>query len=80
MPGQFQPRTQLQVTGVKNAFEQQNRATPAQGTDTLGFVEVQQGKAVGAAQGLKHPLDAVAVGVGLDHRPGFGIRRSCAAA
>ena len=70
---QVQSRAQLQIARLKAAFEQQDRPAPAQGAHTLGLGQVEQGKAVGGAQGLKHPLDAMTVGVGLDHRPDLGI-------
>ena len=66
---QVQARTQLQVAGFKHAFEQQDGPAPAQVAHALGLVQVEQGEAVGPAQTLKHPLDAMAIGIGLDHRP-----------
>ena len=70
---QAQARAQLQVARLEHAFEQQDGAAPAQGAHALGLGQVQQGKAIGRAQAFKHPLNAVPVGVGLDHGPDFGI-------
>ena len=70
---QVQARAQLQVARLEHTFEQQDRATPAQGTHALGLGQVQQGEAVGAAQALEGALDAMAVGIGLDHRPDAGV-------
>ena len=72
---QVQARAQLQVAQFEHAFEQQNRTAPAQGTHLLGFVEVQQRKAIGSAQPIEGPLDAMTVGVGLDDGPDSGVRR-----
>ncbi len=46
----------------------------------FGLVQVEQRKAVGAAQPGEGALDAVAVGIGLDHRPDPRIRRGLARA
>ena len=70
---QVQPRAQLQVARLKSAFEQQYGAAPAQGAHALGFAQVQQGKAIGPTQTFKHPLDAMAIRIRLDHGPGLGI-------
>jgi hypothetical protein len=70
---QVQTRAQLQVARLKNAFEQQNRTAPAQSTHPFSLGQVQQGETIGAAQTLKHPLDAMAIRIGLDHRPGLSI-------
>jgi hypothetical protein len=45
---QIQPRTQLQIALLKNTFEQQDRATPAQIAHPLASCQVQQGKAIRA--------------------------------
>jgi len=71
---QAQARAQLQVTRLEHAFEQQDGATPAQGAHALGLGQVQQGKAIGRAQAFKHPLNAVPVGVGLDHGNDLALR------
>ncbi len=47
---QVQARAQLEVARLEAAFEQQHRAAPAQRAHALGFGEVEQRKAVGAAQ------------------------------
>ena len=73
---QVQPRTQLQVAWLKGAFEQQDGAAPIERAQALRLVKVEQGKAVGAAQSGKTALDAVAIGIGLDHRPHMGIWRT----
>ena len=70
---QVQPRAQLQVAGLKGAFEQQDRSTPAQCPNLLRFGQVQQGKTIGTPQSFKRPLNAVPVGIGLDHRPGLRV-------
>jgi hypothetical protein len=66
---QAQARAQLEVACFEAAFEQQHRTAPAEGADALGFIEVEQRKAVGAAQAVEGTFDAVAVGVGLDDGP-----------
>ena len=71
---QVQARAPFQVAQLKRAFKQQNRPAPAQGAQALGLVQVEQRKSVGAAQAFKCALNAVAIGVGLDHGPGAGIR------
>ena len=68
-----QARAHFQITRLEHAFEQQNRAAPAQLAYALGFFEVQHGKAVGRAQAFKQVFDTVAVSVGFDHGPQFGI-------
>ena len=73
---QVQARAQLQIARLKHPFEQQDGPAPAQVAHALGFVQVQQSKAVGPAQTLKHPLDAMAVGIGLHHRPDPRILRA----
>jgi hypothetical protein len=77
---QAQARAQFQVARLEHAFKQQDGAAPAQVADALGLLQVQQGKAVGGAKGLEHPLDAVPVGIGLDHGPdacvGSGLLRA----
>ena len=35
--------------------------------------QIQQGETIGGPEGIEHALDAVAVGIGLDHRPHAGI-------
>ena len=66
--------------GSKHAFEQQDRAAPAERAHALGLGQVEQRKAVGAAQAVEDALDAVAVGVGLDHRPDPRVGRGGAGA
>ena len=75
---QAQARAQLQVARLEHAFEQQDGPAPAQVAHALGLGQVQQRKTVGAAQALEHPLDAVAIGIGLDHRPHLGVRHRLA--
>ena len=77
---QVQARTQLQVTRLEHAFEQQDGAAPAQGAHARSLVQIQQGKTVGAAQAFEHTLDAMAVGVGLDDGPDTRVRRRLARA
>ena len=77
---QVQARAQLQIARLEHAFEQQDRPAPAQCAHALGLGQVQQGKAVGAAQAFEGALDPVAVGVGLDHGPQARARRGFAQA
>ncbi len=77
---QGQARAQLQVARLEHALDQQDGAAPAQLAHALGLAQVQQGKAVSAAQTIKHLLYAVAVGVGLDHGPDLGVSGSSACA
>ena len=72
---QVQARAQFQVARLENAFEQQDGAAPVQRAQALRLGQVQQGKTVGAPQRAEHALDAVAVGIGLDHRPDPCVRR-----
>ena len=76
----IQARAQLQVARLEHAFQQQQRAAPAQGAQALGFGQVEQGKAIGCAQGVEHALDAMAVGIGLDHGPHARVLRRRTAA
>jgi hypothetical protein len=50
---QVQARAQLQVARLEHAFEQQDRPAPAQRAHALGLGQVQQRKAVGAAQAVE---------------------------
>ena len=77
---QVKPRAKLEVALFKHALEQQDGPAPTQGSYPLCLLEVEQGKAIGPAQTVKNPLDAVSVGIGLDHRPDSGIWRSGAQA
>ena len=70
---QAKTRAQLQVSRFEHTFKQQDGATPTQGAYALGLAQVQQGKSVRTAHGVKHPLDAVTVRIGLDHSPDVGI-------
>ena len=72
---QTEARAGLEVTRLEAALEQQHRAAPAERTDALRLVEVEQGKTVRPLQAGKGTLDAVAVGVGLDDGPDPRIRR-----
>ena len=76
---QVQARAQLQVARLEAALEQQHRAAPAERAHALGLGQVEQREAVGAAQAVEDALDAVAVGVGLDHRPDPGVGRGARA-
>ena len=61
------PRVQLgevEITAIR-----------AQGAQRCSFGQVEQRKTVGAVQAGEGAFDAVAVGVGLDHRPHTGIWR-----
>jgi hypothetical protein len=55
---QVQARAQLQVARLEHAFQQQDGAAPVQRAQALGLGQVEQRKAVGAAQG-SNTLDAV---------------------
>ncbi len=77
---QAQARAQLQVARLEHALQQQDRAAPAESAHALGLGQVQQSETVGGAQAFEHALDAVAVGVGLDHRPHARIGRGTARA
>ncbi|OIQ70460.1 hypothetical protein GALL_479280 [mine drainage metagenome] len=66
---QIQARAKFQVTCFKDTFKQQNRASPAQVAHPLGFIQIKQGKTVGAAQAFEGTFDAVAIGIGLDDGP-----------
>ena len=70
---QIQTRTQLQVTLLKNTFEQQDGATPAQVAQRFGLVQIQKRKTVSTAQAFERAGNAVTVGIGLDHGPDPGI-------
>jgi hypothetical protein len=72
---QPQPGTQLQVALLKYPLQQQHWSAPTQVTHPLGFGQVEQRKPVGGTQGIKHPLNAVTIGIGLDHCPHSGIAR-----
>ena len=75
---QVQARARLEVAGVEAAFEQEDRAAPAEPAQQLGLGDVEQRETVGALQRREHVGDAVAVGVGLDHRPDARARRGVA--
>ena len=71
---QAQARAQLQVARLKAAFQQQNRPAPVERAQALRLGQVQQRKAVGAAQAFKGPFNAMAVGIGLDDGPDPRVR------
>ena len=74
LPGQrVTPRLEVVQRGAVLAGEVVQAREP-----TLGLGQIQQGKAVGSPHGLKHPLNAVPVGIGLDHGPGLGVGRGLA--
>jgi hypothetical protein len=50
---QVQARAQLQVARLEAAFQQQDRPAPAQRAHAFGLGQVEQRKAVGAAQPVK---------------------------
>ena len=66
---QTQARTQLEVARFKNTLEQQDRPAPVQRAQALRLVEIEQCKAIGRTQTLKHSFNAVAVSVGFDDSP-----------
>ena len=66
---EVQARTQFQVAHFKSAFEQQNRAAPAKVAQALCLIQIQQGKTVGPSEALKRLVQAMAIGIGLDHGP-----------
>jgi hypothetical protein len=53
---------------------------PVECAQAFGLVQIEQREAVGAVQAGEGALDAVAVGVGLDHREDPGVRRGSACA
>ena len=64
------------IAGAENAFEEQNWLGNPRFTQGDSIFTFEHGKAIGSfAQGLDCPPLAVAVGIGLDHRPRFGVRR-----
>ena len=69
---EVQARAGLEVARLEAAFEQQDRAAPAERAQRFGFVQVEQREAVGGLAGRRRRCDAVAVGVGLDDRPDLG--------
>ena len=73
--GQRQPlRGRLRhVRGIKGAFQHQDRFVPAVSAQPVGRLEFQQGHAVGIGKARQRVGQAVAVGVGLHHRPQAGI-------
>jgi hypothetical protein len=77
---QPQARAQLEVTRLEHAFEQKDRAAPAERAHPLGLLQVQQRETVGAAQRVEHALDPVAIGIGLDHGPDLRVARGTAQA
>ena len=72
---QVEARAQLEIARLETAFEQQDRAAPAERTDAFGLVQVEQREAVGAFEPGIGALDAVAVGIGLDDRPDLRVGR-----
>ncbi len=70
---EVEPRAGLEVARLEAAFEQEDRAAPAERTDPFGLGQVEQCESVGTLQARVGALDAMPVGVGLDHRPDLGI-------
>ena len=66
---EIQARTRFEIASVEAAFEQQDRAAPAELAHALGFGEVEKGEAVGATERGEDVGDAVSVGIGLDDGP-----------
>ncbi len=62
----------LEIAAIERAFEQQDRAAPAELAQQHSFGDVEQGEAVGALQRGIDIGDAVTVGVGLDDGPDLG--------
>ena len=77
---QVQARAGFEIARLEAAFEQQHRAAPAEGANSLGFGQVEQRETVGALQTGVGALDAVAVGIGLDDGPDLRTRRRGAGA
>ena len=77
---QVQARTQFEVTLLEHAFEQQDGAAPTERAHALRLVQVEQGKAIGAAQAFIGAFDAVAIGIGLDDGPDARLRCSATCA
>ena len=72
---EVQARAGLEVARLEAAFEQQDRAAPVERAQPLGLGQVEQREAVGGAQRRKDALDAMPVGIGLDHGPQPGVGR-----
>jgi hypothetical protein len=75
---QVQARAGLEVAPIEAAFEEEDRAAPAEAAQRLGLGDVEQREAVGTLQRGEGVGDAVAVGVGLDHGPDARARRGLA--
>ena len=57
------------VGGGEDAFQHQDRLRHARAAQALGFGEVEHGEAVGGTQRARRALQAVTIGVRLDHCP-----------
>ena len=66
---QRQARTQLQIARLEGAFEQQHRPAPTQCPHALGLGQVQERKAIDTTEGVKNTLNAMPIGIRLDHAP-----------
>ncbi len=68
--GQVVGQHYVEVGGLEAALQQQHRLADARLPQAHRLVQVQQGEAVGqVAPGPRRPHEAVAVGIGLHHRP-----------
>ena len=65
----------VEVARLEAAFEQEDRAAPAEAAHEFRFLEIEQGEAVGALQRGVDIADTVAVGIGLDDGPDPGVAR-----
>jgi len=57
------------VARIERPLEHQDGTAPAERAQRCSLGQIEQGETVGGAQRVECTLDAVAVGIGLDHRP-----------
>jgi hypothetical protein len=63
-----------QIGRLEEAFEKSDRLGKTGSARGAGFGQIEQREAVGDfAEGLERPVEAVAVGIGLDHGEGLGV-------
>jgi len=72
------PPEELDVARIEHALEHEDRLLHAERPQARRLLEVEHRKAVGRPQRAGRPLEAVAVGVRLEHRP--NLRRAGVAA
>ena len=71
---EVQARAGFEVAWLEAAFEQQDRAAPAERAYAFGLGQVEQRETVGACQAGVDALDAMAVRIRLHDRPHLGAR------